>query len=149
MKIGEIRDKIQKRNPKIAKEVKADLAFQVGRMVMNARLITGMTQEMLAKKVATKQPAIARVESGFSLPNLSFLDKLAKKAFHSYLIPPRFAFLQEGFFVGQMIKKDVNLESGTLNKNEHSPKDADLTSPFFSRTETNTRALSGLVPVNS
>lgn len=141
MKIGEIKSKIQKNNPKIEKEVKMDLAFQVGRMIMNARLIAGMTQEMLAKKVKTKQPAIARIESGSYLPNLSFLDRIAKKAFNSYLIPPRFAFPQEDLFSREIVKKEINLKSGTVNQNKHAFKGNQITSPYVSTTKTSAGAL--------
>ena len=116
MKIGEIKKQILKRNPGIEEELRKDLAFQVGRMLVNARLTQKMTQEALAKKTGTKQPAIARIESGSNLPNLSLLDKIAK-AFGSYLIPPRFAFMkQEDFFTGSDLIREKNIESGTLTK---------------------------------
>ncbi len=92
---GEIKKEIAKENPKVLLEIKKDLAFQIGRMIMNARLARGMTQEMLAKKMRTKQPAIARAESGNDLPSLRFLDTMAKKGFDSYLRPPQFAFMVE------------------------------------------------------
>ena len=37
----------------------------------------GITQNELAKKVGTKQSAIARLEGGNSNPSLSFLEKIA------------------------------------------------------------------------
>lgn len=114
MKLGELKNKIKKNNPNIEEEVKKDLAFQIGRMVMNARLSKGMTQKELAKIIKTKQPSIARIESGSVLPNLGFLDKIAKKAFNSYLIPPMFAFLKEN----TLGEKITNL-SGTVKRDEH------------------------------
>ncbi|MBI2018891.1 helix-turn-helix transcriptional regulator [Candidatus Daviesbacteria bacterium] len=38
----------------------------------------GLTQADLAKKVGTKQSAIARLESGNSNPSVDFLDKLTQ-----------------------------------------------------------------------
>lgn len=38
----------------------------------------GLTQADLAKKVGTKQSAIARLESGNSNPSISFLEKLTQ-----------------------------------------------------------------------
>jgi len=114
MQLNEIKKEILKRNPKIETQIKRDLAFQVGRMLTNARLMRGMTQKTLAKKTGTKQPAIARAESGSTLPNLSFLDKIAKKAFGSYLIPPRFAFLSpENAFTENLVNQE-NQITGNL-----------------------------------
>lgn len=48
-------------------------AYQVARL----RILRGLTQEQLAELVGTKQPGIARLESGASTPTLSFLRKVA------------------------------------------------------------------------
>jgi transcriptional regulator with XRE-family HTH domain len=72
---------------------KYDLGFEVGRAVIKARVFKGISQEKLAKLVETKQPSIARIENGKSLPSLRFLAKLAK-AMGTYLLAPRFAFLE-------------------------------------------------------
>lgn len=45
--------------------------------IIEARLEKGITQNELAKKVGTKQSAIARLESGNANPSLSFLEKIA------------------------------------------------------------------------
>lgn len=45
--------------------------------IIEARLEKGITQNELAKKVGTKQSAIARLEGGNSNPSLSFLEKIA------------------------------------------------------------------------
>ena len=50
-----------------------DPAYQVARM----RVLRGLTQEQLAELVGTKQPSIARLESGASTPSVSFLRKVA------------------------------------------------------------------------
>ena len=48
-------------------------AYQIARL----RIIKGLTQQELAALVGTKQPSIARLESGRSLPSLSFLKRVA------------------------------------------------------------------------
>lgn len=48
-------------------------AYQVVRL----RILRGLTQEQLAELVGTRQPGIARLESGASMPTLSFLRKVA------------------------------------------------------------------------
>lgn len=68
---------------------KEDLASQIGLMITQLRIINGLTQEELAEKVGTKQPSIARLENGNSLPSLKFLYEIAQ-AVDTYLIPPEF-----------------------------------------------------------
>lgn len=53
---------------------KYDLITQL----INARLKAGLSQTDLAKKVGTKQSAIARLESGQANPTVSYLEKVAK-----------------------------------------------------------------------
>lgn len=80
------------KNPAFKKEhEKYDLAFEVGEMLFEARIIKGVTQEKLAKMISTKQAGIARAESGSYLPSLSFLKKIAA-AFNTNLIV-RFGFM--------------------------------------------------------
>lgn len=82
------------RNPEFRKEFnKFDLAFEIGEMLIEARIFKGMTQDKLAHMVGTKQSGIARAEAGKSLPSLSFLNKIAK-ALKTHLII-RFAFMNE------------------------------------------------------
>lgn len=45
--------------------------------LIKARIRNKMTQEELAKKIGTKQSAIARLESGNVNPSLEFLQKVA------------------------------------------------------------------------
>ena len=47
-------------------------AYQVARL----RIMRGLTQAQLAELVGTKQPSIARLESGQDAPRLSFLKKV-------------------------------------------------------------------------
>ncbi|MDZ4285315.1 MAG: helix-turn-helix transcriptional regulator, partial [Candidatus Sungbacteria bacterium] len=52
--------------------------FQVVAALMKRRLRKGFTQEELAKRVGTKQSAIARLESGAYNPSLGFLKKVTR-----------------------------------------------------------------------
>lgn len=52
--------------------------FAVIKAIIEARVRKGVTQEQLAKKLGTKQSAIARLESGRANPSISFLKKLAQ-----------------------------------------------------------------------
>ena len=49
-------------------------AYQVARL----RIMRGLTQKELADLVGTKQPSIARLESGSDLPRLSFLQRVVE-----------------------------------------------------------------------
>ncbi len=71
-----------------------DWEFDVSLLVTEARLFAGLTQGELAKKMKTKQPSIARVESGRVLPSLDFLHRLAK-AVGTELVLPRFVFMDK------------------------------------------------------
>lgn len=78
------------RDPKLrAAYNKIDLPHAVGEMIIEARIIKKLTQSQLAELVGTKQPSIARIENGSSLPSLSFLQKIAD-ALNTRLLPPRF-----------------------------------------------------------
>jgi len=64
----------QMRDPEfraIAEELEP--AYQLARL----RILHGLTQEQLADRVGTKQPSIARLESGTSEPRIAFLRKVA------------------------------------------------------------------------
>ena len=49
-------------------------AYQLARL----RIIRGLTQQELAELVGTKQPSIARLESGKCSPSLPFLQRVAE-----------------------------------------------------------------------
>jgi transcriptional regulator with XRE-family HTH domain len=66
-------------NPEFKREYERyDLAFEIGQMLLEARIQRGLTQEALAELVDTQQPSIARLESGKYLPSLRFLNKIAE-----------------------------------------------------------------------
>lgn len=51
--------------------------FALVQTIIEKRIKRGLTQEALARKIGTKQSAIARLESGTSNPTLEFLEKVA------------------------------------------------------------------------
>jgi transcriptional regulator with XRE-family HTH domain len=51
--------------------------LEPGYQIARLRIQRGLTQAQLAEMVGTRQPSIARMESGESLPSLSFLQKVA------------------------------------------------------------------------
>ena len=52
--------------------------YEVISELISARIKKGITQKELARKIGTKQSAIARFESGNINPSLRFLEKLAE-----------------------------------------------------------------------
>jgi transcriptional regulator with XRE-family HTH domain len=57
--------------------VEAVAELEPGYQIARLRIAQGLTQAQLAEKVGTKQPSIARIESGKDVPSLSFLQKVA------------------------------------------------------------------------
>ncbi len=55
-----------------------ELEFKIIDAIIAQRIKDGVTQEELAKKVGTKQSAIARFESGRYNPSLIFINKLSQ-----------------------------------------------------------------------
>jgi transcriptional regulator with XRE-family HTH domain len=53
-------------------------ALEPGYQVARVRILQGLTQQELATRVGTKQPSIARLESGTVEPRLSFLRRVAE-----------------------------------------------------------------------
>ena len=67
------------KNPKIKAEYdRLQPEFAVISAIIRARAEKGLTQKQLAKKLGTKQSAIARLESGRANPSVAFLKKLAE-----------------------------------------------------------------------
>lgn len=52
----------------------SDPAYQLARL----RILRGLTQQQLAERVGTRQPSIARLESGREEPKLGFLRRVAE-----------------------------------------------------------------------
>jgi len=54
-----------------------ELEFALIDALIHARTVQGVTQAQLAKKIGTKQSAIARFEAGNSNPTLAFIQRLS------------------------------------------------------------------------
>lgn len=48
-----------------------------GYQIARLRIQRGLTQAQLAEKIGTRQPSIARLENGNSIPSLAFLKRIA------------------------------------------------------------------------
>jgi DNA-binding XRE family transcriptional regulator len=57
--------------------VTAAAELEPGYQIARLRILKGLTQAQLAEMVGTRQPSIARLENGTSVPSLSFLHKIA------------------------------------------------------------------------
>lgn len=55
-----------------------ELEFSIIDQIIAKRLEKGMSQKDLALKMGTKQPSIARFESGRMNPTISYLSKVSK-----------------------------------------------------------------------
>ena len=51
--------------------------FEIIALLVNRRLIKGLSQQEIAKRAGTKQSAISRLESGTYNPSAAFLFKVA------------------------------------------------------------------------
>lgn len=60
--------------------------YAVISQLIAARIKNKMTQQDVAKKVGTKQSAIARLESGSVNPSLEFLQKIAQVMGHKLTV---------------------------------------------------------------
>jgi transcriptional regulator with XRE-family HTH domain len=93
MTLGEYLKK-QMKNPLFRKAwEELEPEYQLAKSLIEARLAKGLTQRGLAKKVGTKQPAIARLESGeygkVSLPTLRKVAQALGQRVQIRLIPER------------------------------------------------------------
>lgn len=95
MSFDSIIQKIIKKKPSFRKAyLEHDVHMEVSNLITAARIRDGLSQKELAKLVKTQQPSIARLEGGKFLPNVGFLDKIAK-ALGTHLII-RFGFMTQG-----------------------------------------------------
>jgi ribosome-binding protein aMBF1 (putative translation factor) len=94
MKFQDFKNKLLK-DPKFFKEFnKQDIKLEIALMVMDARILKGLTQKELAKKLKTKQSSISRIENGNYVPSINFLEKMAR-VLKAELILPKFEFNEE------------------------------------------------------
>ncbi len=94
MSLNEFKERLLK-NPRFQKAYyKRDLTYAVSRMLLEARIQKGFTQERLASAIGTTQSSIARAERSKHAVSFDFLEKIAK-AYKTHVIPPRFAFMDK------------------------------------------------------
>src|SRR5258708_20971348 len=78
---GDVLEYIREReaaDPELAKGLKTEFnKLQIARRIKAIREAHNLSQGELAAKVGTKQPAIARLESGRVIPRLDLLYKIA------------------------------------------------------------------------
>ncbi|GAA3723741.1 helix-turn-helix domain-containing protein [Salinactinospora qingdaonensis] len=55
----------------------ARLRFELGEAVRNQREELGITQQELARRSGLKQPAVARLEAGGTMPTIPVLERVA------------------------------------------------------------------------
>jgi len=67
----------QDQQRKDADFVAESLELEAGYQIARLRILRGLTQAQLAEMVGTRQPSIARLENGSSVPSLSFLERIA------------------------------------------------------------------------
>lgn len=79
MNIQEYKEYAISRNPKLEQEFnKKDWAFELAKLIIDARILTGITQEILAELLGKQQSSVARAESGKITPSIPYLDKVAR-----------------------------------------------------------------------
>jgi predicted transcriptional regulator len=76
-KLADLKKRLME-DPEFQKEyAETDLGFSVLEALVKARAEAGLTQAKLATRIGTTQSAIARLESGGTLPSLATLRKYA------------------------------------------------------------------------
>jgi len=79
MKWEDFKENRFKEDPKLKEEYdRLDLEYKIISQIINLRKKKRITQKQLAELVNTKQPSIARLESGDYNPSLDFLKKIAE-----------------------------------------------------------------------
>jgi len=79
MKWEEFKKKGFEEDPELKKEYdKLELEYKIISQIIDLRNKRKITQKQLAELVNTKQPSIARLESGDHNPTIGFLKKIAE-----------------------------------------------------------------------
>ena len=144
----ELASALEKKDPKRNDRIKRDLAFRVAQMLIEARILKGVTQTELAEIAETKQSVIARAENGTHLVSLGFIKKLAD-AYGTYVEPPCFGFMFDAqpALIEKKINKTENSKRASFVIKEVSLA-AHYESEFDSHTNTKTEESSLLQPAN-
>lgn len=81
-----LKAELLKNNEVLTEYKKLEPRYQIISQLLEARLRNGFSQEKLAKKIGTKQEAIARFESGRINPTIGFLEKITQALGSSLVI---------------------------------------------------------------
>ncbi len=111
-----------------------NLAWEISKMIIDLRILKGVTQEELAKLLKTKQPSVARAESGKYLPSIRFLENIAK-VLGTELIAPKFAYVEE-----QDVSVDYIHPRYSVVNREQNVKSFNMNIGFFSNDSESTGA---------
>ena len=94
MNLKHVKEKMMQ-NPSFRKENQnRDIKLKIAHNIIKARLSKNKTQKQLAKLTGTKQPSIARIESGNTFPSLQLLERVAH-ALGANLSVPNFIFSEK------------------------------------------------------
>src|SRR3989344_1180766 len=74
---GEVEKQLLKKKGFRDAYYRKDQDFDVAKQIIMARVSQGLTQKELAKRIGTKQPSIARLESGLYSSSLKMLRAVA------------------------------------------------------------------------
>lgn len=85
MKFRELKHQMLQSKEFASYYIEKDVPNDIAQMVEEARVIRGVTQKELAKKIGTKQSAIARIENGH-LPSITTLRKITKALNMTFII---------------------------------------------------------------
>lgn len=91
---------------------------QLAANIMNARQKAGVTQEELARKIGTSQPAVARAENGETPPSHKLLKKIAR-AIGVRILPPQYVLMTEE--VSAELRKVVRYEATSKSAVQNFP----------------------------
>lgn len=79
MEWKEVKKRMFIKNPKLKEEYdKLEPEYKVIEQIIRMRKDLNLTQEQLAKLIDTRQPSIARLESGEHYPSIESLKKIAE-----------------------------------------------------------------------
>ena len=79
MKYEELKNKLLKTSKVFREEyLSQDLALDLAHLIAYNRVKKNWTQGALAKAIGTKQPGVARLERGNTLPSLNVLERISR-----------------------------------------------------------------------
>lgn len=97
--LQQLKEKLLKNKNFKKKFNKWDLSFEIAESIIDARIKNGITQKELADMMGTKQPAIARMESGKHGFNIKNIEKIAEvlniKTINPLLLEKKFTSVKE------------------------------------------------------